>query len=280
MRYDLATLARRVRNVRRSSIVLRDIAPPAVFATNLFRSTYAHVIAAWTDALPRINAAYEQSLSELVTDAPADVRAEIDGAAEQVNRLLLLLTPGLRDWALKVERWDRQKFIGAVLSATSVDLSAVIGPEDARQTVEATIEWNVSLVRDVSDQARQRISNTVFDGLRNRTPAREVAKELSEKVGMSRRRALAVSSDQLSKLTSSLADERRRAAGITAWEWVHSRKAHPRSQHVARNGNYYSDVAADVGKVLNGKALLAPPEDRPGQLPWCGCRSRSVITFD
>lgn len=279
-RYNLAAMARRQRNIRRPSVTIRDIEPPATLTTDLYRSCYMPVVNAWANALPRINDAYARSLSELTQDSPADVRAEIDGAAEAINRLILLLTPQVRDWAIGLERWHRQKWIGAVLSATSVDLTTIVGPEDVRQTLEQVIEWNTSLIRDVSDQARQRIGNTVFDGLRNRKPAAEVAKSIREAVDMGRRRSINIAADQMQKLAGSLADERRRAAGITAWEWVHSRKAHPRTRHVERNGNYYTDNPEDVGKVLNGKALLAAPEDRPSQLPWCGCRSKSVISFD
>lgn len=265
-RFDLAQLARRQRNIRRSSIELRDIVPPAVLATDLYRACYLPVVQAWTAALPRIAAEYERSLGELVQDSPADVRAEIDGAAEQVNRLLLLLTPNLREWALRTETWYRGKWRGAVLSATGVDLGTMLGPEDVRASLETVIEWNTSLIRDVSDQARQRIGSTVFDGLGNRTPAREVAKGIREKVDMSKRRSIAIASDQLNKLTSSLAEERRREAGIDTWMWRHSRKAHPRTDHQARDGKEYTDATA--------------PKDMPSQLPYCGCRSQAVIRFD
>ena len=276
-RYSLAQLARRQTNTRRRAIVLRDIAAPTTLATDLFRSSYLPIIQAWTAALPRIEAEYERTLSAMTQDSPADVQATIDGAADQISRLLLILTPQLRDWAIKVEGWTRRAWRGAVLSAVSVDLDTLIGPEDVRETLETTIEWNTNLIADVSGQAKQRIGNAVFDGLRNRTPAREVAKTIREAAAMSRRRSIGIAADQTSKLASALADERRREAGITAWEWVHSRKAHPRADHVKRSGNYYSDVPGDVGRMVNGKELLAPPEDRPGQLPWCGCRSRSVI---
>lgn len=265
-RFSLATLARRQRNIRRSSIVLRDIAPPSTFATNLYRATYARVIATWSDALPRINAAYERTIGEITTDSPADVRAEIDGAAEAINRLVLILTPEVRSWALSVERWHRGKWRGAVLAATGVDLQTMLGAEDVRATLETSIEWNVALIRDVNQQAQQRISNAVFDGLRNRTPAREVAKSVREAVDMGRARSVRIASDQLAKITSSLAEERRREAGIDTWKWRHSGKLHPRLDHQARNGKEYTDATA--------------PQDLPGRLPFCGCRSQAVVRFD
>jgi len=281
VRYNLATLARRANpGIRRSSIVLRDIAPPAVLATNLYRSTYSHVIAAWAAALPRIEDAYARTIAEMTTDAPANVKAEIDSASEQVSRLLLLLTPELRNWALSVEKWHRSKWRGAVLSATGVDLETMLGVADVRASLETHIEWNTALIRDVPDQVRQRVGSAVFDGLRNRTPARDVARTIREAVDMGGRRSLNVASDQLNKITSSLAEERRREAGLPDWEWVWSRKVHGREIHIARNGNYYTDDLSRVGKVVNGKTLMKPPEDRCGQLPYCGCRSRAIISFE
>lgn len=265
-RFDLATLALRQRNVRRSSIVLRDIVPPAVLATDLYRAVYKPVVEAWISALPRIEYAYARTIGELTTDSPADVKAEIDSAAGEVNRLVMLLTPSLRDWALRTEVWFRGKWRGAVLSATSVDLQTMLGPDDVRATLETTIQWNTALVQDVSDQVRQRIGAAVFDGLTNRTPAREVAKTIREKTGLGRDRSVRIASDQLTKVTSALADERRREAGIDTWKWRSSHKLHYRPEHAARDGKEYTDVTA--------------PQDLPGRLPYCGCRSQAVVKFD
>ncbi len=142
----------------------------------------------------------------------------------------------------------------------------MIGAGDVRASLETSIEWNVALVKDVSDVTRQKISNAVFDGLRNRTPAREVASTIRDSVGMSRKRATRIASDQLNKLTSALADERRREAGIDTWLWRWSHKKNGRQEHIERDGKKYTDATA--------------PKDLPGRLPYCGCRSQGVITFD
>lgn len=278
MRFNLRAMVRRANpGMRRKAIVLRDIKPPATIATNLYRSCYKPVIDAWTAALPRIDAEYARSLSEITTDSAADAQAEIDSASSSIDRLLLLLTPEVRDWAIRTEQWFRGQWRGAVLTATGVDLETVIGAGDMRAPLETHIQWNVNLIKDVSDEARKRIGNAVFDGLRNRTPAREAAKTIREAVGMGRDRSIRIASDQANKLTSALADERRREAGLSDWEWIWSRKAHGREAHIARDGNYYTDDPSRIGKVVNGKALMQPPTDRCGQLPYCGCRSRSVI---
>ena len=73
MRYNLATLARRQRNIRKSAIVLREVSAPAMLATDLFNSCYRPVINLWTQAAPRIGDEYARTLAALTTDAPAAI---------------------------------------------------------------------------------------------------------------------------------------------------------------------------------------------------------------
>lgn len=282
MKFSLATMVRRLRIPRRKSIPLRDAAPPAVLATDLFRGVYLPVVEAWGAASERVVTTYERTLAEMVTDTPADVATDLDDIAAEIDRIVLRLTPRLRDWALSVEQWTRGKWRGAVLSATGVDLQTLIGPEDVVETLDALVERNVGLVRDVSAQTRGRIADAAFRGLTNRTPAREVAREIAEAVGMGRARATRIAGDQLSKLTSALADERRREAGIDVWKWRHSGKRHPRDWHKARDGKLYGDDSGMVGREVDGQTVLTPPEpnDLPGRPPFCGCRAQAVLVFD
>jgi SPP1 gp7 family putative phage head morphogenesis protein len=272
MRYDLRALTRRSNpGIRRKTIVFRPIVAPGVLATDLYRAAYAPVIAAWTSALEPIMSAYERTLAQLTQDSPADVGAVVATSEGGDAELLITLRLRLEEWAARIERWQRGKWRSAVLIATKVDVETLIGAGDMRAPMSAAVERNVSLVKSVSEQARSRIADSVFRGLQNRTPARDVAKEIREAVDMSRRRALNIAADQTVKLTSALNDERRREAGLMAWQWEHSDKLRPRPEHVARDGKRYSDDPADGAP---------PPNDRPGELPFCGCTSRAVLSLD
>lgn len=278
IRFDLAAMALRARPAlrRRGSLTLRDIAPPAVLATDLWLSGYKPAVDLWTRHAERIVAEYARTLSALTTDAPADLTAALDQAEGEFSRLVLLLRPAMRAWTIAVEKWQRSKWRGAVLSATGVDLATLLGPADVAESLETVLERNVGLVVDVSRQARQRIESAVFDGLRARAPARDVARTIREATGMARDRSVRIANDQLTKLTSSIADERRRQAGIDTWEWVHSRKLHPRREHQARNGKVYAETAAGADPV---KGVLPPPPTRPGEEPFCGCRALARLDF-
>ena len=280
--YDLTAAAKRLRKPRRKSVTLREVVAPVALSADLYVKAYKPIVQLWQEAIPAIIAEYERSLAAMTQDSPADLQGEIDGVGERFSRLFLSLTPALRTWTLRVEEVIRGRWRGAVLSATGVDLQTLLGAGDARDTLESFLNWNAGLVKDVSDQAAKRIADRVFTGLTQRKAARDVAKEIREVVDMARDRSLRIASDQLSKISSSLAEERRREAGLDVWEWLHSHKAHPRAAHVVRDGLLYSDSPALVGKSVGGKEIHAPPEpgDRPGQLPFCGCRSRGVLVFE
>ncbi len=279
MRYDLAAMTRRAKNPRRASILIRDIRVPTMFAGDLFRAAYKPAIDVWAEAVDGIVAEYARTLGQ-TTDSPADIEQKMQEAERRFNLLALTITPNIQRWALRVESWWRGKWSAAVLSATNVNITQLIGPSDVRQTLEAAINWNVALVKDVGAEAQRRMTSIIYDGLRGNKPAREVAKELRGAVDLGRARSIRISSDQLAKITSTLADERRREAGMNIWQWLHSGKKNFREDHKARDGDYYSDDPKDVGKVVDGKTVKAAPEDRVGQRPYCGCRSQGVLVFD
>ena len=271
MPYDLAAIVRQRTNPRRSSIPVRPIVPTQALASDLYARAYRPIIERVTATTPAILAAYERALTirDGIRDAATDdTQSLLAALGAELQRLVLTLEPALRAWALGVEKWQRGKFRGAVLSATGVDLDTILLGSGTPQSVGEYINWNVALMKDVAAQAQARISSSVFAAFQARQPARTLAKQISEDVGFSRQRSLRIASDQLSKLAAALDQERQTEAGGKRFKWRHSRKKHPRVVHLERDGKTFAwDDPAIAG-------------DLPGHAPFCGCRAQFVIEFD
>lgn len=265
MNIDLAAMARRATNTRRREIVLRPIPAPSAKASDLFASVYSPVLSVWNEAIPAIMQEYERSLAQLTTDAAPEIGARIEAVEGDLLRILVTLRGRIGQWSRTVESWHRARWTRAVLSATKVDLKTMLGPQDVRTTLEAVVERNVGLVRSVSDQARTRIGEAVFQGLRERKPAREVAAQISEATGMARRRALNIASDQTSSLAAELQKERAIQAGLEYYIWRHSGKQHPRPEHKARDGKTFK-----YGE---------PEGDEPSMAIHCGCTAQATLNL-
>jgi SPP1 gp7 family putative phage head morphogenesis protein len=265
LKFDLAS---RVKRPSRRPIPLRPVQPTQAQAGNL-AAIYLKVVPAWKAGTDRINAAYAKTLSEMRLDTADDIKSALDAISAEIQRLVILLTPDLRQWAMSVETVQRGKWVANVLSATDVDLDTVLTAGDVEDTLQAQIEWNVSLVRDVSDETRRRIANAIFAGLQQRKPASEVAKEISDAIGMARARSRRIASDQTVKLGERLNRARQEQAGLTHFKWRHSAKRHPRIWHEARDGKVYPWANSGI-----------PADDMPGVPPFCGCTAQGVVTFD
>lgn len=269
MRYNLAAMYAQ-RRPRKRTVTFREVTLPATLASDLYATAYSPFIKAWEEGLAAITAEYERSYSQLTTDAAPELSGVVVSVEAGLSQLLVTLRLRLERWAQRVEAAQRRKWAATVMRSTGIDISMLIGPADMRMPLQMVVERNVGLVRSVSDQTRDRITDTVMRGLSEKKVPREVAKEVREAVGMGRRRALNIASDQLSKASETLNEERRREASLMAWEWVSSHKTNYRPEHAARDGKRYSDDPADKAPA---------PQDRPGQLPYCGCTSRAVLTL-
>lgn len=262
MRFDLAQMVKR-KGTRRKSLTLPPIIPPQHLAAS-WAAIYMQVVRSWSNiARDRILPTYRRALDEMVRDDAGDMRSGIDLGEVEVNRLIISLTPDMRELILRVEKWQRSKWVQNMLTAGGVDLSTLTGPEDVAEALEVVLARNIALIKDVARQEQARMAGAVWRAFQRRAPARELAKELTGVVGMSRRRSLGIAADQLQKLSATLDGERMRQAGIDEWIWRHSGKMHPRQEHKARDGVKYTDKTA--------------PADLPGMLPYCGCKKQPYV---
>jgi SPP1 gp7 family putative phage head morphogenesis protein len=157
---------------------------------------------------------------------------------------------------------------GAALQPTGVQLGTLLSPVDVATPWKPRVQANVSLIRSLDSEAQTRVEGIIFRGFQARTPANQIARELSEALGMSRARARRIASDQPVKLSAQLDTARMQQAGIEEFTWVHSGKVHYRPWHLARNGKRFK-LEGDI-----------PPDDMPGIPPFCGCRKRAELPLD
>lgn len=281
MKYDLPVLAKR--NGLRRNVTFRAIEPTQSHAKEL-ASLYLAVVKAWQRNSSGIMAGYTvPTLDSLTIDAPSDHASAIAATESEVSRLILAFTTALAAFGARIERWHRAKWASAVRAATGIDVSTVLTAFTADETLEAFIERNVALIRDISDQARGRISDAVYRAYQNRTPTRALAREIADATDMARKRAVSVAADQAGKLSGMLDEKRMAEAGIALWKFRHSGKLHFREEHRARNNQIYTlgsnrQVKPDGTPMPGGGAI--PNGRGPSELPWCGCRRAAYLPIE
>lgn len=266
MRFDLAALARQ-RGMRRASIDLRPIEPTAAIASDLERGT-AEIIRETERAIRELLLpVYEPRPSVTADDASNAIAEALAAVGNAIRRLVVNINPFATRWALRVEDWHRRKFAANVKAGTGADTVAFLSAIDAQDQVQAATEWAASLIRGLSDDLRKQVESLTWAAYANQTPRAELAKDLTERIGVSRARARFIARDQTTKLAANLDRLRQQEAGITEYKWRHSGKAHPRPEHVARDGKIFA--WAD-----------APADGHPGTQPNCGCRAQAHIRLD
>jgi hypothetical protein len=251
---------------RKRPLTLRPITTTKAQARALAR-IYAPIMQVWADGVrDRILPTYARSLATFTGDSPADLEIEIEAVDEEAVRATFDFRAFFREWAEQLALWHVNRIGQQLTYATNVDLTTQLG--GAQGTIDDLLARNVSLVRDVSDQARGRIADIVFRGLQARTPIRDVARELNDALDLGRARSVRIASDQTVKLSAALDRVRQEQLGFTEFVWQHSGKLHYRPEHKERDGKVFS-WESDV-------ALTDPP----GQAPFCFPSDQPIAVHD
>lgn len=263
MKINALEIARRS-GLRKNRVILRPITPTQVQARDLYR-VFLPVVQAWENGTDRLMAEYSRAIA-MTSDSIIDLEAIIRFLQDQVAVLIETeVRNGIFRWADNLALWHFRRFVGNLKYATNVDFQTLIGPAGSQMTLEDFLARNAALIRDVSDQTRGKVADIVFRNLQLRTPARDVAKEITEATGLARKRALRIASDQTQKLSASLDRQRQLDVGITKFEWQHSSKVHYRPEHLVRDGKTF-DWDSEVAR-----------NDPPGFQPFCGCKAKGVL---
>lgn len=273
MKIDLASQAKAA-GVKRKHIELREIETTQAQERDLAR-LYVAIVRVWAEgARDLVMPTYRRSLAQhqasdgAFKDSAQDIEMALGMVEDRAVRATFSFRNLFKSWAERLVLWHTNKIVSNLKYAANVDLSTQITAGETTQTIEDIVARNVALVRDISDEARGRISDIVFRGLQERKPTRDVAREINAAVQLGRDRSLRVAMDQTQKLSAQLDQERQEQLGITEFIWIHSDKKNFRPEHKERDGKTFA-WNSEVGQ-----------NDPPGRLPFCGCKAKGVINLD
>lgn len=201
----------------------------------------------------------------LADDAGQNARAIIDQFRREAERAAAQAEQRVRQHINRAAQKHTKDWIASVKTGARIDVSALLRDDDLVDFLSIRSEQFNALIRNLSDDIRNRIERetlgSIFEGRSNA----DVAKRLSEIEGIGRSRARLIARDQASKLNGAMNEFRQRQAGITHYKW-RSMMDPPRARvhHMERNGKVFS--------------WDRPPSGgHPGREINCRCRALAVI---
>lgn len=264
MKYDLKALVKATGTKRKLMRFAVQIVPHS-FEIQLQR-IYLKPVTTYSQSVRSfILPSYSALLAKLVRDDDTDeLSLQLAAGSTGMYQVVLPLSEDVTQWANRLEEWERTGWVANVEAVAKVDVSVFVTREDVVNTLNASIQNNVNLIRSVADDMRKRTETLVWQAVQNQTPRRELARQLSESLDIGKTRAMTIARDQTTKLGAALEKARQQEAGLDEYIWIKSGKVHYRPEHAARNGKKYS--------------WDKPPYDgSPGQAINCGCHAQAYL---
>lgn len=286
--YNLQQLARRARP-------FRPIVPPASLAQSAYRALYAPILAAWS-------ASAVQQMANYTAGDTASISQEDESTAQEVAQLIAFLSfwnfyRSVEEWnrrkwlssvsnaagvdvgvlldrpsaamPVAVNRQARRAaqagLVRAARTAVAVQGGALV-PSGALTGLDAVLANSAAItatsVRDVSNAARARVANTLFNGLQSGRPAEDVARDVAKGLAGDRVKARKAAEDQVRRASKAITKFRIEEAGFDEGQWLHlAGQKHPRPSHRARDKQVFplSDPRFAEMAWPNCHCVVGPP---------------------
>lgn len=229
---------------------------------------------AWKGALPKIELEAKQAAGETVTANDASPAVEL---AKVIKKLRKYFDTHFQELGEKVSK----KFAARAKNGADVSLKSILKEEgftvDFRMTrqlndiLQATVAENVNLIKSIHTMYFDQVQTIIMQAVKNGRDMEYIRKELTERFGVSERKAKIIARDQTNKAMQTISRARALETGITEARWVHipgaktSRETHKHfdGKPFDLNEGMYDP---DVGKFI-----------MPGELINCNCRFRLIV---
>jgi SPP1 gp7 family putative phage head morphogenesis protein len=281
MTYSLAAIIRERGGSLRKPIILREAAPSIGGEYDLIRSLALMIssIMRWsranvTEVVKSEKAAFRSSVpiriggdATLADDVGMNARAIIEELRREVERAAATAEQRVRQNVRRIAEKHTRDWAAAVKVGAKVDVTALLRDDDLVDFLSVRSEQFNVLIRNLSNDIRQRIERETLRGIFEGRSNADVAKALSQIEGIGKSRARLLARDQASKLNGAMNEFRQKQAGITHFRWRTLIDGRERDSHRARNGKVYSWDKPPAG-------------EKPGGPINCRCRALAVIIDD
>jgi len=277
---DRAVLtARLVRQRRRAGLaVARRVLPrqqaPVTIEREYAAAILRRLIPAMRTAIEPLMAALPRLLASAARDRDRAFHVDADEGAE-IRQLMELARARMAE-AVTVEDLENiaRTFAGRTSSFNKMQLSrqleAALGTDvfiadrRLRPLVDAFVDSNVGLIRDISDKLSSDIEQATMRAITSGMLHGDLAEELEDRFGIAENRAKLIARDQVGKAYGQINAARQRELGVEKFIW--------RTVH--------DDRVRDEHEILDGEEFEynAPPtEGLPGEAINCRCYAEPIF---
>lgn len=135
--------------------------------------------------------------------------------------------------------------------------------------LEEKIADNVDYITNIEDDYLKQIEEIVRDGVKKGSTAKQIRKQLIERIGVTENRAQFLAVDQTGSILGQMTAQRHQQMGVEQFKWLTSKDERVRDSHRELSGEVFS---YDEPPEVNGRVVL-PGEDYR-------CRCVAIPIFD
>ncbi len=204
----------------------------------------------------RPDARFDAPADELV-DATAAIREQLASTALSDESLSLAANAIAGD----VSRFNRVQ-TELAFEPIGVGLSAVEpGLDDVLQSF---VRDNVRRIKNLADDTVNGVESSILRGFRRGVPNRQLARDIEDQLGISRRRARLIARDQTASLNGELTQIRQTRMGVKSYVWRTVGDERVRASHMDLDGQTFTWAEGS-------------PEGHPGEPINCRCVAEPVL---
>jgi len=208
---------------------------------------------------PRTDAA-GKTIDQAFADAEAEAAAAIPDPVIQ---------RGAQQTALRVTEWNGNQLNAQVQKVVKVNLYD--SPTGLSEHLELFVSDNVKLIKSVAFGQLEDLKGVVTRGARAGLRHTEVAKQIEQQFGVTKRRAAVIARDQVGKLNGEMNQLRQQNLGVRRYRWSSSQDERVRDSHRKLNGTIQLWSTPPVVNERTGE------RGHPGQPIQCRCSAIPII---